>query len=293
MSIISQDINTNLQVILSRLKNVKQDKPNHWKACCPVHDSKSKSSLSVSLINNTILVNCFAGCDTTSVLKAIDTEYKNLFADDKPDRIELARYSYTDEQDRLLFYCIRYLPKGFTQCHPGPAGEIIWNLKGVRRILYRLPDIIQAINHRKSIFFAEGEKDVDNLWLKAMQPATCNPMGAGKWDDSYTQMLKGAREIVIIPDNDQPGYDHARIVSGALYSIVSNIKILLIPGPYKDFSEWMESIPKWNNNGWMDYDYEAIPLEFEKLIKTATDYGPGYRFPASQIKLKVVGGIKI
>ena len=37
----------------------------------------------------------------------------------------------------------------------------------------------------------EGEKDADALTALGLT-ATCNPMGAGKWRDSYTATLAGA-----------------------------------------------------------------------------------------------------
>lgn len=273
------DLQTNLGILLSKLHKVKQDKPNHWMAVCPAH-ADVNPSLSISLKNNRILIHCMAGCDTSSVLAALDAHYKDLFQEDKPDLIAVDRYPYTDENDKLLFYTIRYLPKTFKQCHPGPNGEIIWNLEGVRRVLYHLSDVIRARDYGDTIYITEGEKDCDNLWLKVIKPATCNPMGAGKWSDSYTQTLKGAREMVIIPDNDQAGYNHAQLVANSLHENVSSLKVLLIPAPHKDFSDWMEAIPKWENQGRMDYDYEAIPLEFEKLAQTAREYTPDFKFPA-------------
>lgn len=269
----------NIETLLSKLQNVKQLKPGQWQACCPAHASKGKHSLSVTLVSNKILLKCFAGCDTIEILRAIDLNYKDLFLDDKPDVIEVERYRYTDEAGKLLFYTIRYLPKDFRQCHPGPDGELIWNLEGVHRVLYRLPDVLTAMRYGETIIVAEGEKDVDNLWLKAVRPASCNPMGAGKWNDSYTQSLKGA-DIVIIPDNDQPGYNHAKMVAGSLYGNVKRLRILTIPEPFKDFSDWMENIEKWDNNGFLDYDCELIPEEFNKLLEAAKDYTSDFKFPS-------------
>jgi len=282
------ELTTKLQTLLARLQKVKQDKPYHYMACCPAHNDKNQS-LSITFKNNRILMHCFAGCDTSSILRSIDANYKDLFQDDKPDLIAVDRYAYTDENDKLLFHTIRYLPKTFKQCHPGPDGGTIWKLEGVRRVLYRLPDVIRAVNYGKTLFITEGEKDCDNLWLKAMQPATCNPMGAGKWRPEFADQLAGANRIVIIPDNDQPGYDHARAVADSLLGKVSSLKVLLIPAPYKDFSDWMESIPKWDNNGRPDYDYEVIPMEFEKLAHTAREYTLDFKFPSTPKNISFKG----
>ena len=64
----------------------------------------------------------------------------------------------------------------------------------------------------------EGEKDVHKAWDMDLA-ATCNPMGAGKWEDAYSESLRD-KNITIIPDNDEPGCKHAeqvaRSLSGAL-----------------------------------------------------------------------------
>ena len=70
----------------------------------------------------------------------------------------------------------------------------------------------------------EGEKDVDRLRAEGFT-ATCNSMGAGKWRDSYNQTLKGA-DLVIIPDSDPPGRDHAQNVAKACYGIAKRVRVL-------------------------------------------------------------------
>jgi len=71
----------------------------------------------------------------------------------------VSEYDYVDEQGRLLFQCVRHEPKNFSQRHPDGCGEWIWNLHGVRRVLFRLPTIKDAT----VVLVAEGEKDALNL----------------------------------------------------------------------------------------------------------------------------------
>jgi hypothetical protein len=49
--------------------------------------------------------------------------------------------------------------------------------KGVRRVLYRLPELLEA-NPSQPAFVCEGEKDVDNVRAIGLT-ATCNSGGAG------------------------------------------------------------------------------------------------------------------
>ena len=70
--------------------------------------------------------------------------------------------------------------------------------------------------------------------------ATCNPGGAGKWQDNYTAALAG-RDVCILPDNDAPGEQHAEIVARALYGVARSVRIVRLPDlPNKgDVSDWL------------------------------------------------------
>ena len=94
---------------------------------------------------------------------------------------------------------IRYDPKGFSQQRwDGSA----WDQKGDKpKLLYHLPELLAAPD--RLVFLCEGEKDVDRLIALGFV-ATCNPRGSGKWEESYTETLKG-RRVAILVDNDHPG----------------------------------------------------------------------------------------
>jgi 5S rRNA maturation endonuclease (ribonuclease M5) len=60
-----------IEKILNRLQNVKQDS-NGWKACCPSHEDKNPS-LSIALgKKGGVLLKCFAGCTLERILDAIE-----------------------------------------------------------------------------------------------------------------------------------------------------------------------------------------------------------------------------
>lgn len=117
----------------------------------------------------------------------------------KERRRQVALYSYKDEDGKLLYQCVRYSPKGFSQRRPAEGGSWIWNLSGVRLVLYRLPDIL----HAQTVFVVEGEKDADSLSSLGLA-ATCNPMGAGKWRTQYAAVLR-QKAVIIIADADAAG----------------------------------------------------------------------------------------
>jgi 5S rRNA maturation endonuclease (ribonuclease M5) len=78
------------------------------------------------------------------------------------------------------------------------------------------------------VFIVEGEKDVESLRVLGLT-ATCNPMGAGKWRSSFDRYL-GGRDVIILPDNDEPGKNHARQVAASLKGFTKSTKVAELPG---------------------------------------------------------------
>jgi DNA primase len=150
-------------------------------------------------------------------------------------------YDYKDEEGLLLFQVVRFEPKEFRQRRPDDQGGWIWNLQGVRRVLYRLQELLRA-NPEDCVFIVEGEKDVDQLYNEGLIATTC-PMGAGKWDDSYSEFLNDRSKVAIIPDNDDSGRRHAKEVVESLARVGVKAKILELPGvPEKgDVSDWLNA----------------------------------------------------
>lgn len=150
----------------------------------------------------------------------------------------VAKYDYKDERGNLIFQAVRYEPKGFKQRRPDRRGGWINNLDDTRRVLYCLPELVKA-DPQITVYIPEGEKDVDALTERGCV-ATCNPMGAGKWRREYSEHLSG-RSVVILPDNDRAGMDHARQVANSLFGIAASVKIVELPGlPEKgDVSDWL------------------------------------------------------
>src|SRR5262249_38903789 len=87
-------------------------------------------------------------------------------------------YDYVDENSDLLFQVCRYEPKGFKQRRPNGKGDWIWKLGDVRRVLYRLPELLESLANQHPVFIVEGERDADRLWSLNVPATTC-PQGAG------------------------------------------------------------------------------------------------------------------
>jgi len=156
----------------------------------------------------------------------------------KPKGKVVEKYDYIDRDGALRYQACRLDPKDFRQRRPNGNGGWIWNLRGVERILYRLPQLIAA-DSAQLVFIVEGERKADRLNALGFV-ATCNVGGAGKWKQSYNEFFAG-RQVVILPDNDQPGADHAAKVTLALSDIAKSVRTVNLPGLKSkgDIVDWL------------------------------------------------------
>lgn len=234
-----------LNEIILRLEKVEKC-GSGYKALCPSHDDQRRS-LSLRESDGKILLKCFAGCDTQTIISALSLDMKDLFVNSNDFRFKnqpkaqtkriAETYDYTDENGELLFQAVRYEPKDFCQRRPDGNGGWAWNLQNTRLVLYHLPEVMAS----PLVYLAEGEKDVETL-RKNDLPATCAPMGAGKWRTDYNEFLQG-KTVVILPDNDEPGRKHAAQIAKALHGIVTETVIVELPDlpPKGDVTDYFQN----------------------------------------------------
>jgi hypothetical protein len=187
----------------------------------------------------------------------------------------VAEYDYTDEHGEVLYQACRTNPKGFFQRRPDGEGGWEYKLNNVRRVLYRLPELLQA-DQAATVFVCEGEKDADALRNLGLV-ATTNAGGAGKWRYEYNEHLCG-RNVVILPDNDEPGHEHGEQVSKSLSGVAASVKVVSLPGlPEKgDVSDWLkaggtaEMLLEFSNKQ-PDVECNAANIERKRLIISAAE----------------------
>jgi len=148
-----------------------------------------------------------------------------------------ATYDYRDEAGELLMQVVRMEPKTFRQRRPDGDGWS-WSVKGVRPVLYRLPELLAAPD--AVVYLVEGEKDADRLASLGLV-ATTNAGGAGKWKPEHSEFLRG-RQVVILPDNDDAGRKHAQKVAKALLEVAA-ARIVGLQGLDEkgDVSDWLDA----------------------------------------------------
>jgi hypothetical protein len=227
------------------------------KAKCPSHEDQT-ASLSVrdDLEAGLVGVTCFAGCSFDDVVGALGLQ-RSDFRDGSKGRIprkkaperaaptdalgqEIARYAYTDEAGEPLYYNVRFSPKSFRMA--GPDGKIRGLPKNLKRVPYRLPEVLAAIEAGKTIYWVEGEKDVDRL-VDLGFAATTSAGGANTpvepgWADYFRDAT-----VVSIADKDKSGRAYARAVGRVLVNSVESWRAVepAVPQLKSDVSDHLDA----------------------------------------------------
>jgi hypothetical protein len=164
----------------------RQGAGGQWSARCPAHEDRSPS-LSARQIEGQALVFCHTGCATADVLAALGLSMADLYDD---ARGATCRY----DDGRVVH---RSPHKRFRRSDRTRGGAC----------LHRLDRVREAVAAGRTVYVAEGEKDIHAL-ESAGVVATCSPMGAGKWSRVDPSPLAGAT-VVVVADDDDPGRRHA------------------------------------------------------------------------------------
>ncbi len=210
---------------------------DNWDAVCPAHKDERKS-LSVQLTEDgRVLLRCFAGCPTVTIVESIGLKMFDLYPPEQKTKREekpfnvIKEYIYTDEKGEPLYKVQRGEPKAFRQLRKTADGWE-YRLGDVTRVLYHLP---RLLSNTRPVCFVEGEKDVESLEALGFIATTCNG-GAGGWRPEMAEPLRN-RQVIIFPDNDAPGRELAWTVK----SYVASSMIVKVPldAPKSDVSDWI------------------------------------------------------
>ena len=273
-----------------------------WMACCPSH-SDNRQSLSVSVgRTGKLMLRCHApqGCDIYSITRALGIRLADLRGS-MSNREFVEAYDYRDEKGTLLMQAVRWRmkesgEKSFSQRKPNPKydpkqrrsdtnREYIGNIEGVRRVLYRWPELARALKKKsgRMVFVMEGEKATNLAWKNGLL-ATNSLGGALKWhltDPACLEVFRGAH-VVIWPDNDpvlpnlgfSPGRKHAEEVAQSLAGIALSVKIMPIPPDMPeggDFYDWWTSYDR----GEVKFSPEQRRQLLREMLKETAKVQPG------------------
>ena len=68
-----------VDLLLSRLEQVRTIRPDRWQARCPAHDDRSPSLSLTETADGTILIKCWAGCSASEIVDAVGLDLLDLF----------------------------------------------------------------------------------------------------------------------------------------------------------------------------------------------------------------------
>lgn len=216
-----------------------------------------------------VLLKCHAGCPTAEVAAALGLETKDLFerngarpapspAPPTPPRekrtfptLEAAvgalvratrgrhvatwMYHYGNGAEALAVTRLEpggpsgadgKPPKLIRPLHPVEDGWAFGDPLGDFLPLYELP----KIRKESRVFIVEGEKATDAGWQIGL-PCTTSAHGARSADRTDWTPIKG-KEVVILPDNDEPGRQYAADVLAILGRLTNpaSIRVVELPG---------------------------------------------------------------
>jgi hypothetical protein len=172
-------------------------------------------------------------------------------------------FDFTDKDGTVLYHEVRFDPKTFRirRAKNGnwhSARSEVWKdwdwTKGDRDVPYRLPEVIAELAQGRVMAIVEGAGKADAL-RKLGAPATANANGACNtkgWKDGgeLRSYFHGA-DIVISPDNDDPGFKFLDDVAAGLTGIAKRIRVVMLPGVEQkgDVKDWIKNggtLEQWN-----------------------------------------------
>jgi hypothetical protein len=95
-----------IENLLSCLHKVKKAGKDSWVACCPAHQDKSPSLTITNKPDGRILMYCFAGCDTYSILRSIDLDWQDILPESPiGHKVEKTNFGiYSSDALRLIHF---------------------------------------------------------------------------------------------------------------------------------------------------------------------------------------------
>jgi hypothetical protein len=246
--------------IAKQLGNAKKAN-GQWVASCPVPshgkgNGDKNPSLSIDINDEgKPLFHCHGGCSQEDVFHTIRA--LNLLPEllDKPDPLANIRpiprnileqeWAYQDEDRQTVFVKQRYkigeTGKTYRLYKVDADGRKHSSLGDARIVPYNLPALLDAKTAGRNVFLVEGEKAADAIKSIGMIATTAHT-GAGSWPAAITEYFAGA-QVIIVPDNDVPGWQYAYKAAEAILPIVKSLKVvdLGLQGQGDDAFEFIEA----------------------------------------------------
>lgn len=236
-----------------RLLTVKKRGAKYWQCLCPAHEDRNPSCSVFIGDTGWLCFRCHRGCSTLQICEALGIPRHALgppWEDFMHDSCKVvSEHVYTDAQNCPLRKIVRKekleegrIRKTFTVMFYTDEGA--WAF-GDNNSIPQVPYSLHLFDRPGWLLVVEGEKCADllNNYLKS-GAATSSIYGAKKWRPCLNKYFEG-REVCIIPDNDEPGREHAQQVYQELAKNTSKIGILDLPGigEGEDVEQFIQKFP--------------------------------------------------
>lgn len=233
-----------LSDFLGKLKDTHQLSDGSFQAKCPAHDDKQASLNITEGKEGKIVLHCYAGCSVKDIVNRLELTMSDLFQDGNipKDGSSNLNYIYRNKENKPYLRVVKMPPKKFYIEHwDDVKNQWMKGFGGKKRILYRLPDLLDPDLHSEPVLWVEGEKDANRLEKLGLL-STTTPTGAASKLEGIDFSALGGREVIIIPDNDEPGKQYADKVKATLTGIAAKVKIVELPGleEKQDISDWLD-----------------------------------------------------
>ena len=237
-----------------------------WACRCPAHDDRNPSLSIGTGDDGRVLLHCHAGCSAQTIAERIGLSMADLFVDADssvlsamaPERKPKPRTSYPTARDAVKAMERTHGPKANTWTYHNadgdPVGVVVrWDTGSGKRIrpvsrngvgwhaggmpaprpLYGLPELLES---EGVVYVCEGEKAADAARACGMT-ATTSAQGSKSARKADWHPLAG-RDVVILPDADEPGERYARDVAGlALEAGAASVRIVRLGERWPELPE--------------------------------------------------------
>ena len=229
--------------IAKQLGNAKKAN-GQWVASCPVPghgkgNGDKNPSLSIDINEQGVpLFHCHGGCSQEDVFHTIRELHLLPELEERPDPLANIKpiprnileqeWQYQDEDRTTVFVKQRFkigeTGKTYRLYKVDADGRRHSSLADARIVPYNLPQLLDAKTAGRNIFLVEGEKAADAITSIGMIATTAHT-GAGSWPEAITEYFAGA-QVIILPDNDTPGWQYAHKAAAAILPIAKSVKVV-------------------------------------------------------------------
>jgi 5S rRNA maturation endonuclease (ribonuclease M5) len=215
------------------------------RCACPIHGGDNKTAFSISSDKQTwkCHTKCDAGGDIFTLVERIEgissgasrsfiMEKWGLEEDEpppktkpkvKPTVVNKVSHIYRDKDGEEVYRVNRVnMSDGSKQCYQECNGKN--TLPPEVRTLYNYDKLYGYTGH---VYLCEGEKTADAL-TECGFVATTNPLGSKSWCQSYANLLKDMK-VVIMPDADSHGEVWRDVVLSSLEGVAQESSVINVP----------------------------------------------------------------